>query len=462
MCVAIAELRESYSRYAAEFDAALVTATDAATVLDHASAIEKTAATIKALAAARMAETDVWRRAGDRTAAHHLARTTGTTVGAAAEAINTARRLDRLPETTAAARRGELSPSQVSAIADAAGVDPSAEARLVDRARHSSLQELKDDCARTKASASSDADARRQRIHDRRCLRTFTDAEGAWHMHVRHNPEVGAEIMAVIDSIRDRLFAQARVQGRREPTEAYAADALTTLARNAETPHGATGAGTGTVPGEAISSTGTADQSTGMAPTVLPTTASVDGAAASAVTGPATRRSSRAKIIVRVDLPALLRGRSESGEVAELVGFGPVAVAVIRDMIDTGDPFLAAVVTKGVDVVGVAHLGRQPTAHQRTSLEWLYPTCAVEGCSAVARLEMDHREDWATTHVTLFSLIDRLCPHHHRLKTRENWGLVKGRGKRAFVAPTDDRHPGYARRAQRQPVVAAIGPPGAD
>jgi len=144
-----------------------------------------------------------------------------------------------------------------------------------------------------------------------------------------------------------------------------------------------------------------------------------------------------------------------------LVGFGPVAVSVIRDMIDTGDPFLTAVATDGVDVVGVAHLGRRPTAHQRTALEWLYPTCAVEGCSAVARLEMDHREDWATTHVTLLSMIDRLCPHHHALKTRQHWGLVEGRGKRAFVPPTDSRHPRHTSRSRGQPAATAAGPPGA-
>ncbi len=51
-------------------------------------------------------------------------------------------------------------------------------------------------------------------------------------MHVRNNAEVGAEIMAVIDPIRDRLFAEARGEGRRAPSEAYAADALTTMARN--------------------------------------------------------------------------------------------------------------------------------------------------------------------------------------------------------------------------------------
>ncbi len=446
MCEALAGIRAAMGRSAAAFDAALVTAADAAVVVDHASTIEKMAATVKALAAARVAETEVWRREGDRSAAHHLARTTGTTVGAAADVIKAARRLDGLTKVGAAARQGELSSGQVAAITDAATADPDAEARLVDTARQSSLQELKDDCARTKAAASADAEARRRRIHERRCLRTYTDPEGVWHMVVLNNPEVGAEIMAVIDPIRDRLFAEARVEGRREPTEAYAADALTALARNAGV------AATGTGPGV------TADGESGDPATIegpRPTGTAVAGNG-----GPMAGRGARAKIIVRVDLPALLRGHVMSGEVAELVGYGPVAVSVIRDMIDSGDPFLTAVATRGVDVVGVAHLGRRPTVYQQTALEWLYPICAVEGCAAVARLEMDHREDWATTHVTLFSLIDRLCPHHHRLKTRENWGLVEGCGKRAFVPPTDGRHPRHASRRRRAPAAAATGPPG--
>jgi len=367
------------NRYSADFDPALVSAADAARVVSDAAAIEKMAATVKALAAARVADTDVWRAGGDRSAAHHLARTTGTTVGAAADAISAARRLDTLPNTAAAARRGELSPSQVVAITDAASADPAAESRLVEAARRSSLQELRDDCARTKAEAAVDAEQRRRRIHARRSLRSYTDAEGAWNLHVRNNAEVGAQIMATIDEIRDRIFAAARSEGRREPSEAYAADALTALVRDAGTTR----------------TTGAAAES--------------------------AHARTRTKVIVRVDLAALLRGHPMSGEVAELVGYGPVAVSAMSDMIDSGDPFLTAVATRGVDVVGVAHLGRRPTAHQQTALQWLYPTCAVEGCHAVARLEMDHRE---------------------------NWGLVAGRGKRAFVPPGDHRHPRDARASQ--------------
>jgi hypothetical protein len=102
---------------------------------------------------------------------------------------------------------------------------------------------------------------------------------------------------------------------------------------------------------------------------------------------------------------------------------------------------MAAIVIKGKEVVGVAHLGRRPNAHQQSALEWLYPTCAAEGCNSLAFLETDHRQDWAETQTTVFELLDRFCPHHHDLKTRENWALVERRGKRAFVPPDDPRHP---------------------
>lgn len=125
----------------------------------------------------------------------------------------------------------------------------------------------------------------------------------------------------------------------------------------------------------------------------------------------------------------------------ELAGFGPVAASAIRDLIDTGDPFLAAVVTRGAQVVGVAHLGRRASATQQTALEWLYPSCAVEGCASVGFLENDHRVDCAASHTTVFDLLDRLCSHHHDLKTIDNWALVAGRAKRAFVRPDDPRHP---------------------
>ena len=163
-------------------------------------------------------------------------------------------------------------------------------------------------------------------------------------------------------------------------------------------------------------------------------------------------------MIVRIDFDALLRGYPVSGETCELVGYGPVAVSAVRDLLDTADPFIATVVTKGHALVGVAHLGRRPNAYQQSALEWLYPSCAVEGCPAQARLEFDHRLDWATTHYTVFDLLDRLCPHHHDLKTRANWSLVEGQGKRTFVAPDDPRHSRHSRPPSKGPPTATGTP----
>ncbi|MDQ3642144.1 MAG: DUF222 domain-containing protein [Actinomycetota bacterium] len=393
MCERLGELREAVGRYAAVFDASLLSTDQAAGAVAEAAAIEKIAATLKGLAAARAASGDAWKGAGDRSAAHHLARTTGTSVSQASEAIETARRLEKLPAVAAAARAGELSAQQAAAVSDAAALDASAEARLVDKARTSSLGELREECSRTKAAARLDAESRRRAIHAERFLRSYTDAEGAWNLRMRDNPEVGAEVMAAVDAIRDRLFRAARSQEREEPSEAYAADALAELVRTASRGRGS------------------------------------------------TKARPRAKIIVRVDLPALLRGQVAAGEVCELAGFGPVAASAVRDLIDTGDPFLAAIVTKGEQVMGVAHLGRRPTAHQQTALEWLYPTCAVEGCSSVTWLENDHRVDWARSHTTVLDLLDRLCSHHHDLKSLDGWGLVAGHGTRVFVPPDDPRHP---------------------
>ncbi len=324
-------------------------------------------------------------------------------MGQAAESLATARRLEHLRVLDAAARAGELSPQQAAAVADAAAADPAAEARLVAKAKTSSLGELREECARTKAAALPDLEARRREIAARRFLRDWTDAEGGWNLRMRHNPEVGAQVMAVLGAVPDRLFRRARAEGRPEHPQAYAADALVEVV-----------------------------------------CAKTDSEA------PAPPRG-RAKVLARVDLGALLRGYPLAGETCEIAGFGPVAVSAVRDLIDTGDPFLGAVVSDGEAVVGVAHLGRRPRAVQQTALEWLYPACAAEGCTATARLEIDHRVDWAASHLTVFDLLDRLCPHHHDLKTLDGWALVEGRGKRAFVAPHDPRHP---RRAHDPPRAA--------
>ena len=107
-----------------------------------------------------------------------------------------------------------------------------------------------------------------------------------------------------------------------------------------------------------------------------------------------------------------------------------------------GESILKLVITKGIDVLNVTHLGRGPTEAQRVALLFQQPACSVEGCTR-SRCEIDHRDDYARTHHTRVDECDPLCKPHHDLKTYKGWALAKGSGKRAFVASDDARHPNY-------------------
>jgi hypothetical protein len=394
----LTEVRESLAEFAATFDASRVTTSAAAALLTEASRIERIAASLTARLAARAADSGSWRDAGARSAADHLATETGTTVTAAQQLLDAGRRVDQLPSVAAAAATGALSAPQLAAVTDAAALDPAAASRLVSLAGRASLTELRDECARTKAAADRDAEARRTRIHNARSLRTWTGADGTGYLRLANTVEVIAEIKAAITADREALFRAARGARERERPDALDADALLAVVRRATTPTAAPGA------------------------------------------APSPRVKSPAKILVRVDFDALLRGYPTGDETCEIAGAGPVPVSAVADLVAAGG-FLAGIVTHGQQVTGVAHLGRRPTDAQDTALEWLYPTCAAEGCGNRLRLEKDHRIPWADTKITLVDLLDRLCTHHHRLKTHQQWALTAGHGTRPFVPPTDPRHP---------------------
>ena len=125
------------------FDASLLSGADAGVVMELAGAVEAMAAVVKALAGVRAGECGTWKEAGDRSAAHHLARRSGMSVGLATEALATARRLSGLALLSASARSGALSAPQVAAVALAAEADPSAETALLSLAGRASLGELR-------------------------------------------------------------------------------------------------------------------------------------------------------------------------------------------------------------------------------------------------------------------------------------------------------------------------------
>src|SRR5437870_9646131 len=121
----------------------------AAGLVDTFATIETLAGAGKALAARRVADSNLWRGAGERSAAHWLARRAGSSVGAAMATIETAQRLGELPALDGAVRAGELSPVQANEIASAAAVDANAENELLAVA-NDGVAALRDRCRRVK------------------------------------------------------------------------------------------------------------------------------------------------------------------------------------------------------------------------------------------------------------------------------------------------------------------------
>ncbi|MBV8692618.1 MAG: DUF222 domain-containing protein, partial [Actinobacteria bacterium] len=298
----LGEIAAAIRAFADSFDPALLLGSEASRAVMLACTIKNIASSIEARAAARADDCGAWAREGDRSPAHTFARKTGTTVGQAAAAMDTARKLEELPDTKRAATEGKLSAQQTEAIASAATADPSSEQKLLEAAPKLSLKELRDEADRVKAAADRDAEARRKRIHRERSLRSWIDAQGAGNLLWRDNPERVAQVMAVLQGVADKKFEEARKEERHESPGAYLADALVDVVAGGSEAEGA-------------------PRSTG------------------------TRRPGPPKVIVRVDLDALLRGVVEEGETCELVGYGPIAVSAVEEMIGSG-AIVCAVGTK--------------------------------------------------------------------------------------------------------------------
>src|SRR5256885_1465808 len=117
--VSLKTVRQAMESVARDFDPVVLSLAAAEDALRHATAVEAMAATVKALAARRVADGAAWKSRGAKSAADDLAQRTGTTVGKAIETLKTGERLGQSPEVDDAARRGELSAAQASAITDA-------------------------------------------------------------------------------------------------------------------------------------------------------------------------------------------------------------------------------------------------------------------------------------------------------------------------------------------------------
>jgi hypothetical protein len=270
--------------------------------------------------------------------------------------------------------------------------DPRAERGLLTTAKGRSVKDLKRRCAETKANAHPDDRARRDAIRRGRYCRTWTDPEGAWNLQMRHLPEVGAEIEALLAPYTHARHEAARKANLYECRDAYRADALWDLAR--------------------------ASKGGGVAP----------------------KGASRAdtKVFVHIDLDTLLAGQTRPGSICRIEGIGPVNVDHVRSLL--GEAFVVALIHDSVDIRSIVHLGRQVTAHQRSALEARGWICEVPGCDVTVGLQIDHREDWSFTRRTTLDDLVLHCGHHHFEKTHLGARLTGPPGNRVWTAPDGTTH----------------------
>jgi hypothetical protein len=356
-----------------------LTSEEAAQLVQAFAEAERLSSAGKTIAARMVERSGVWSGQGHRTAAHWLAETTGVAVGQAVGALETARRLEHLPRTAEAFRSGQLSETRVKEVASAAAVDPASERSLLELARTATVKSLREKCQQVRAQAAIDENEAYQRIHRRRYLRHWTDREGAFRLEAQLTPDDGARVMASIRPRQEQIAREARRAGRRESSEAFAADALVALAK----------------------------------------------AKSGSPSGP------QAVVHVRVDHAALVRGHRVNGEVCDIPGVGPIPVSAARRL--SSDAFLKVLVTDGCDIKAVAHAGRTIPARLRTALEARDPTCIVPGCDAREDLEIDHIVPLAEGGETKLEGLGRMCRWHHYLKTHCGYRLEGPPGERKWL-----------------------------
>ena len=476
---------------AAVVDPDVMTGAQAAAAVEDLATADKAVGSTLLFLALRVATSDAWRGQGFASAADWLADKAGISVAEAARQLATAKKADQLPKTKDAMKKGGLSPDQAGAVADGATADPDAEDDLLDSAAKDTNKALKDKAAKAKAAA-TDSKTRERRIRARRSLRRGTDADGAFWVRVYGPGADAAGFESMLRPFEELMFRHGRTDGVRDSFENRSYDAFhamlaylngaststgpaptppspappsppapappTPPTSGQPSPDDATGSGAAPDPSTAPAPAPAPEDDTGAAqpsadpPTTAGPPAETDPPANTTTWSPPwdperviplparMPGGNNVKVIVTVSHTALLRGYTVAGETSEIAGVGPISVQAVRDILRQ-DPFLAVVVTKGRDVVNVAHHGRGLNAHQRTAIEATGLRCSNLHCNRTIAIQIDHRTPYAQDPITALGNQDPLCPNCHRLKTHHGHHLEDGTGPRRLLPPNSPTPP---------------------
>jgi 5-methylcytosine-specific restriction endonuclease McrA len=398
-----------------------------------------------------------------------LASLEGVSPGQAKNTLTNGRRLDQLPGTEDAVRKGSLSAPKLNELTGAGVLDPARESELLEGAEKAPLQHVRERCHRSRAtSRSGDPVARVREIRASRHFSSWTDSDGAFCYQGRDTADRGAQILTYVNhaAIRIRRARRAMDDGADEPEGAVRADAFFLLLTrrpigsrterrpkppDADPPdtdprtfkppglfdpprHPHTGPGPGPGPGadpdlHPDSCSGDVDDRDDRDDRDerderddQPSSDSLD----------IIDRPPTCSVMVRVDLSALLRGHAVDGELCEIDGQGPIPVPMARDM--ANDSFLRLVFHRAGDIRAVSHLGRTINRTLRTALAHRDGMCVVPGCGVRFGLEIDHVIPVADDGPTELDNLALLCGHHHFLKTYEGWTLSRA-GTKADGTP---------------------------
>lgn len=321
-------------------------------------------------------DTDTW-----------LASVSGTTIGAARATTKAATRIVAQPTVAAAVRSGALSGPQAELVASAAAADEASAERLVALAQHAGAKGLRTECHRVIAAAMPpDVErATAEYVYAQRSLRHTTRADGSATITMTGPTDRTAMVMAALEPFERAIFTDNRRSGAHEHPDAVAFDAM------------------------------------------------VEATRTGAAHGPDATRSGRplATIVVHVSQEAFARGSTRPGERCEIEGAGPIPVSSAHRL--SSDAIVKALVTDGIDITRVVSLGRSVPAALATGLGVRDPVCVIEGCEVDRHLEIDHNVPYAQGGPTSYENNDRVCGHHHALKTRHDLRRLGPRGRQRLV-----------------------------
>jgi hypothetical protein len=388
-------------------------AEDCATLVEKLAGLEKVSAFARVAAAVRAGECGAHRERGFADVSDWMARATGSTVGAAKAAIETATALESQPDAKAALEAGELSFAQARELVKTEAAVPGSTAGLLDVAKTESFRTLKEK-ARDRRVRSIDPEELHRRQHAAIHHRTWINALGNVAYAGELPPELGIPFKTQLDAETDRLWLKA-YQDARQLDGAVQQDLV-----------GATLAATGFQQDKSSRGSGTTANGAGCrrAKALSRPVLAAQAFMRMIENGGGKGKPHRADMVIVCDLRAYRRGHALDGEPCHIIGGGPIPVTLAKEL--GRDAFLKAVLHTGTEIHTIAHFGRRWPAVLRTALDLGAPpdfngnVCAAPGCDRTYHLQDDHIDPVANGGLTSYTNRQPLCPADHRIKSEQD------------------------------------------